>query len=392
VDIGTTTLAVKLIDLTSSRTAGTAAAINAQRPYGADVISRIGESMDDASKLSALITAQLDAMIKKLIADTGAPNKDIRRLIIAGNTTMSYILLGLPCRSLGRAPFEPAHKIDAAYTYEQIFHSTALSCPVHVMPYISAFVGGDITSGLLTLEQEDDFILIDMGTNGELVYKKNGVLRCTSTAAGPAFEGGNISCGMGSTEGAISEVKWSGDRFTIRTIGSTQPTGICGSGLLDLMACCAKEGFIDETGRLEEDAAPVTEEGIRIATNEDTGQAICLTQKDIREFQLAKGAIRTGLEILILESNNAVPGKVYLAGGFGQHLNPASAIASGLMPAGLEGRITPAGNSSLAGAVFSCIDPESLTRAQHMTDGAHEINLGAHPKFNDLFMDYMMFE
>jgi uncharacterized 2Fe-2S/4Fe-4S cluster protein (DUF4445 family) len=392
IDIGTTTIAVKLIDLTASRTVATAAAVNSQRPFGADVITRIGESMDDASKLSELITAQLDEIMASLISDAGVLKERISKVVIAGNTTMSYILLNLPCRSLGLVPFEPAYQTKAEYSYDEVFGKSSLPCSVYIMPFISAFVGGDITSGLLTLEAEDDFMLIDMGTNGELVYKKDGMLRCTSTAAGPAFEGGNISCGMGSTEGAISDIKWQKDHFVFKTIGGAEPVGICGSGLLDLIASCAKEGFIDETGHIEEGCAPVTKEGIFISANKDSGQVIYLTQKDIREFQLAKSAIRTGLEILISESGDVLPERVYLAGGFGQHLNPQSALSSGLLPAGLGGHIVPAGNSSLAGAVLACIDPAAIGRASALTGNALEINLAAHPKFNDLFMDYMIFE
>jgi uncharacterized 2Fe-2S/4Fe-4S cluster protein (DUF4445 family) len=392
VDIGTTTIVVKLIDLTLSRTAGTSAAVNAQRPFGADVITRINESMDDASKLSAIITKQMDDMIAALISDTGIMQKQVAHIVIAGNTTMSYILLGLPCRSLGLAPFSPAYNIEPEYSYGQVFHADTLSCPVYIMPYISAFVGGDIASGLLTLEAEDDFMLIDMGTNGELVYKKDGVFRCTSTAAGPAFEGAGISCGMGSTEGAISEAALSDGHFTVKTIGGKEPVGICGSGLLDIMAYLVRENMIDETGKITEDASPVSNEDILIATNHDTGQEIYLTQKDIREFQLAKSAIRTGLEILISESDNEMPDRVYLAGGFGQHLNPESALASGLLPAAMQGRITPAGNSSLAGAVITCIGPENLAVTADMANNAIEINLATHPRFSDLFMDNMMFE
>jgi uncharacterized 2Fe-2S/4Fe-4S cluster protein (DUF4445 family) len=392
IDIGTTTVISKLIDLSRPAEAGVCARINAQRPYGADVITRINRSMDDASELSALIRAQLCEMTESLLAQSGVPADEIRRVVVAGNTTMSYLLLGLPCRSLGLSPFQPAYPIEDAYSYRDVFASDRLSCPVYVLPYISSFVGGDLASGLLALEGRDNFMLIDMGTNGELVYRYKGKLLCTSTAAGPAFEGGNISCGMGGTEGAISKVSWKDGGFAVTTIGGKQPVGVCGSGILDLMACLAREGIIEASGRFSKECGLIEDASIAIARNTDTCQEIRLTQKDVREFQLAKSAVRTGLEILVHEADGTMPEQVYLAGGFGQHLSPESAFATGLLPESLAGRVHPVGNSSLAGAVIACIDTDVLASARRDIGEGRELNLAKHPLFNDQFLEHMVFE
>jgi uncharacterized 2Fe-2S/4Fe-4S cluster protein (DUF4445 family) len=430
IDIGTTTVVAKLIGLPSGEDVWAVAELNEQRAYGADVISRINASMDDASLLSGVIANQLARMISKLIAESGVDASRVARVVVAGNTTMCYLLLGLPCRSLGLAPFKPAFQFKESYTYNEVFHADTLQSPVHILPFISAFIGGDITAGLLTLEDSDSYILVDMGTNGEIAYHSKGGLLCTSTAAGPAFEGGNISCGSGSVEGAISKLKLvnrddgssagaggadiggamvaadgttdaasdAAKKFIYETIGGAAARSICGSGILDAMACFANEGIVKPTGAMNPESPFVKDGGVAIA------EGVTITQKDVREFQLAKSAIRAGIETLISESGTA-PDKLYLAGGFGQHLDPESAFRVGLIPEALRGKVIPIGNSSLAGAARAALFAPAMTNAtapaQEGTDHlktaraiaskGKEINLATHPTFNKLFMEYMMF-
>ncbi|MDR1293080.1 MAG: ASKHA domain-containing protein, partial [Clostridiales Family XIII bacterium] len=414
VDIGTTTLALKLVDIASGREVWASAALNSQRPYGADVISRINASMDDASVLSGLITRQIDGMIETMLRDSAADARSVRRVVVAGNTTMSYLLLGLPCRSLGLAPFTPAFSFKEEYAYDEIFHSDTLAAPVHVMPFVSAYVGGDVTSGLTALETrarsasapeagdgerdqalaletrardaaasksgDEPYILVDMGTNGEIAYHRGDRLLCTSTAAGPAFEGGNISCGSGSVEGAVSKVWIRDGAIGYETIGGAPARGICGSGLLDAMACFVTEGIVDATGAMNADSPFVDEARVVIATSADSGgEDIALTQRDVREFQLAKSAVRSGIETLIGESGDIIPDKLYLAGGFGQRLDADSAFATGLLPESVRGRVVPIGNSSLAGAVLAASDTGILTAAYGIAARGEEINLASHP-------------
>jgi uncharacterized 2Fe-2S/4Fe-4S cluster protein (DUF4445 family) len=390
IDIGTTTVVGKLIERATGRELASFAQLNAQRPYGADVISRIEAAADDASVLSSLITEQIDAAVTTVLAEGGIDAVRVRQMVIAGNTAMTYLLLNLPCRSLGAAPFKPAFEVEGPYLYPQIFSTKTLSCDCDVLPFISAYVGGDLTAGLIALRGEDDFILMDMGTNGELIFKRGTRLICTATAAGPAFEGGNIECGSGSTRGAISSVWYEDGDFRFKTIGAAPPTGICGSGILDLMAVLIREGVVDETGYL----ADCVEGGRVILSrgSERTGdQTVYFSQKDVRQYQLAKSAVRTGLEILLEEMGPPLPAKVFLAGGFGQNLNPQSAIATGLLPASFDGRVFPIGNSSLSGTVKVCLNDAARADVVARIDEAREINLATHRLFNDLFMENMSF-
>ncbi|MDR1496453.1 MAG: ASKHA domain-containing protein [Clostridiales Family XIII bacterium] len=401
VDIGTTTIVTKLIDLASGRELGTAAALNEQRPYGADVISRINASMDDAFPLSAIITEQVDKMIIELLKDSDVLTGAVRRVVVAGNTTMSYLLLGLPCRSLGLAPFEPAFAFKDEYSYGEIFpvkgRENRIDAPVFVMPFISAYVGGDITAGLLQRESlkvgdGESYILVDMGTNGEIVYHLGERFLCTATAAGPAFEGGNISCGSGSVEGAISKVRMENGAFKCETIGGAPARSVCGSGLLDVMACFIDEGIVDATGAMNADSPYVGDNAVIVADDRPSGgERIALTQKDVREFQLAKSATRSGIETLIGEFGDCVPDKLYLAGGFGQRLDPNSAFTTGLLPESVRNRVEPIGNSSLAGAALAAVDRERFGAAARIAAVGEEINLATHARFNQLFMEHMMF-
>ncbi|MDR2163645.1 MAG: ASKHA domain-containing protein [Clostridiales Family XIII bacterium] len=397
IDIGTTTVALQLIDSASGRKLGAGAALNAQRAYGADVISRIGAAMDDASDLSGVITGQIDGMVAATLKESGVDAGSVRRVAIAGNTAMSYLLLGLPCRSLGLAPFKPEFTFKDGYTYREVFHAGTLDAPVLVMPFISAYVGGDITAGLLTREAlpegrcadgaKGSYMLVDMGTNGEIAYRSEERLLCTATAAGPAFEGGSISCGSGSVEGAVSKVGVRNGEIEYGTIGDAPARSICGSGLLDAMACLVREGIIDRTGAMNENSIYVKDKNVVIAAEGD----VTLSQRDVREFQLAKSAVRAGIETLIEEMGGRIPDRFYLAGGLGQHLDANSAFITGLLPETARGRVTPIGNSSLAGASLAAADERLMADASRIADMGGEINLASHHRFNELFMEYMIF-
>jgi len=412
-DIGTTTVAMELLDPVTGRRLGVRGFTNPQRSYGADVLSRINISMDDASLLSGVITRAVDEAVARLLKQAGVPPAAVEKFVIAGNTTMCYLLLNLRCRSLGLAPFEPEFAFEPVYDYQTIFHTETLACPVFIQPYISSFVGGDITSGLAHIARHyeaSSFMLVDLGTNGEIAFNRGDRLLTTSTAAGPALEGGNITCGMSGIEGAIYEAAALGpEGFAVKTIGGGPAAGICGSGVIDLVASLLRAGFVQETGAFSDEipeellteasAANLTPlKAIRISPGASGEPDIVFTQKDVREFQLAKGAIRAGIEILTKEMG-AAPDVFYLAGGFGQRIDLESAMKVGLIPESLRGRIRFVGNTSLGGCVDACLDggegggagegaaadPASFVRR------AEEINLGSHPGFNDTFMETMMF-
>jgi uncharacterized 2Fe-2S/4Fe-4S cluster protein (DUF4445 family) len=311
-------------------------------------------------------------------------------MVIAGNTTMCYLLLGLRCCSLGLAPFVPEFRIEGSYPYEEIFGADSLSCPCMIYPFLSAFVGGDIAAGLVNIEQhgrkDSPYMLVDLGTNGEIVYKNGTRLLVTSTAAGPALEGGNISCGMGAVAGAIYEVNFGKDANQIQTISDAPPIGICGSGVISICAQMLQNGLIEESGRFAD--WPVSE--IEIAPARGDLPAVVFAQQDVRELQLAKGAIRAGIDILI-EEMGAPPDVLYLAGGFGQHIDLESAFAIGLLPASVRGRTEIAGNTSLGGAIDVCLSGEFPETVGQICAAAEEINLASHKRFEEVFLQRMGF-
>jgi len=248
-------------------------------------------------------------------------------------------------------------------------------------------------------------MLIDMGTNGELAFRCGERLMTTSTAAGPALEGGNISCGMSGLPGAVYAVAYEGGgRFSCKTIGDKPAAGICGSGVISLMATLLDAGLVSGTGAFTEEADSIAETGEAIPGNKQLviaepgsgyggGERLVFTQKDVREFQLAKGAVRAGVDILA-EEMDELPKTLYLAGGFGQNIDIESAFRTGLIPRSFEGRIRFAGNTSLGGCIDACFEGEAAgpLPSLDIISAAREINLGSHKNFNDKFMETMLFD
>lgn len=393
VDIGTTTVVLQLIDITTGKVAATRSFLNGQRQYGADVVTRIqyaGEGGLDT--LVNVIRTDLANAIEAVCIDAGVSSAALEHICIAGNTTMMYLLLGYPCQSLGVFPFEPAYAIKDQYTYTDVFGKAGLSCPFYLLPWVSAYVGGDITAGYLACRAHpnETALLIDMGTNGEMMLWSGNKNWCTSTAAGPAFEGGGITFGTGSIPGAISFVDIVEGKIICETIGGAAPVGICGSGVLDTAARLYQAGYVDETGHMED---PYFDDGVVLAQGAD-GKPILFLQKDIRELQLAKSAVRAGVEILLSEADIRIDqlDAVYLAGGFGQKLRLESAVAIGLLPEALAAKARPSGNSSLGGCVRVCTDLALLKIAADLSKQSKEVMLSTHKDFQNLFMDYMAFD
>jgi uncharacterized 2Fe-2S/4Fe-4S cluster protein (DUF4445 family) len=392
VDIGTTTVVLQLIDSVSGKAASTRSFLNPQRQYGEDVISRIQFANEGGLELlrDAVRKSLLDA-IKSLCADVKASPAQLKHICVAGNTTMMYLLLGYACNSLGIYPFEPEFPHKDKYTFLEVFGADADGPPVYLLPWVSAYVGGDITAGYLDCRGSDGetVFLIDMGTNGEMMLWTGDNVFCCSTAAGPAFEGGGIACGTGSIPGAISKIELAGDTYAYETIGGAEPVGICGSGVLDAAACLLEAEIIDETGRMDDDHF---DDGVTIAARKDK-KPILFTQKDIRELQLAKSAIRAGVEILMSEAGLGISqlDAVYLAGGFGQKLRIESAVKIGILPEEMAQKVRSIGNSSLGGCARVCRDLALLGEAGGLARRTKEMPLSTHPKFQDLFMDNMAF-
>ena len=370
VDIGTTTIAMSAVDIGSGRILGTSTGINHQRSWGADVISRMEASnQGKGALLQKSIRADLDLLREELGLAQDA------RMVISGNSTMEHLLQGLSCETLGVAPYTP---VDISlHEYENMT----------ILPGISTFVGADIVSGIVACgidQSEEICILVDLGTNGEMAIGNRNRIISASTAAGPAFEGGNISCGVAGIPGAVSSVEITDGEARVETIGGLPPVGLCGTGVLETVYELLKEELDDETGLLDDE---YFDDGFPVA------EGIVFTNKDVREVQLAKSAVRAGLEVLLEEygADYDQIGKLYIAGGFGQKINLEKAVGIGLLPEELLDRMVPVGNSSLAGAVMAACDPSVLERMRAVGENAEETALAENPLFSDLYMDNMFF-
>ena len=370
VDIGTTTIVMSAVDAGSGQVLGTAAGVNHQRAFGADVISRIDASnRGKGAMLRSTILRDLDLLQGQLGLPAGT------RRVISGNSTMQHLLQGLSCRTLGVAPYTP---VDISlHSYENMT----------ILPGISTFVGADIVSGIVACgmdRSEEVCILVDLGTNGEMAIGNRDRIVCASTAAGPAFEGGNISCGMAGIPGAISAVTITEGRAAVETIGGAPPAGLCGTGVIEVMYELLKEEIVDETGCMDDEWI---EDGFPLA------EGVTFSAMDVRELQLAKAAVRAGMEVLLQAFGMDYDGvgRVYLAGGFGQKINLEKAVGIGLLPEELLDRMEPVGNSSLAGAVMAAQDPSVLERMARTAEMAQETALAENPLFSDLYMEHMFF-
>ena len=368
VDIGTTTMAAALMDLKSGRVLAADSMENPQRTVAFDIIGRIEAAMRGQG---LVLAGQVQEAISRLLQNLGG-QADVA--VITGNTTMLYLLTGRDPKPLSHAPFEA----DCLFGVTQPFPFL----PRAYLPRcISAFVGADIACAILAsrmMAKKETSLLIDIGTNGEIALWHQGKLYCCATAAGPAFEGGSIRCGCGSIRGAIDRV-WAEEgklRFTV--IGGGRPKGICGSGLLDAAASLLALGQIEDTGLMEQE----------VSLTED----IRITSQDIRSLQLAKGAIAAGL-MTLLEKVGIRPGDVcalYLAGGFGKHINPESARAIGLIPAVLTGRTAVLGNAALTGAQMLLLRRPFMEEIDSLAQACEVVTLSGSPVFSRHYMECMM--
>jgi len=403
IDIGTTTIALELVGKDSKKALGAVTTINHQRAYGADVISRIQASNEGAGEaLKESIRNDLYAGLKRLMAESGIEPKLVERIGIAGNTTMGHLLMGFSCESLGMYPFTPVDIGTITTTFQELFDgqiaadgqaALALEASVVLLPGISTYVGADIAAGLLSCgfdEVEKPCMLIDLGTNGEMAIGTKDKILVTSTAAGPAFEGGNISWGMGSVPGAICSVSIENGQVQAATIGEEPPIGLCGTGVIETAYELVKEELVDETGMLDED---YFDDGFELAKTPD-GEPIVFTQKDVREIQLAKSAVRAGAETLLKRFGVTYEeiDRVFLAGGFGYRIDLEKTVGIGMLPEELLEKTTAVGNSSLGGSVKYLTTPGAEERLQKLVEASAEVELSSDKDFNQFYTDYMFFE
>ena len=388
VDLGTTTLVLDLVDLNTGKTLATRAALNSQVKRGADVISRIAYATLDpknAAELRSLVLETLNQIIGQVLSKNRIPSSSVYEIIVSGNTTMNHLLLGIPVETLAVAPYHAVFSRLPALSSRQVGFAIHPQGKVYLAPNIKSFVGGDIASGLLALRlsaKRGNFLFIDLGTNGEIVLKAGPHLVTTSTAAGPAFEGMNISCGMPALPGAIYRVEDASPLKT-HTLGYKPPRGVCGTGLIDLIAIFLERGQISARGAIQN-----PEKKIQLKDN------MTLTQEDVRQMQLACAAIKTGIRMMLTENHLAEEDLdgIYIAGAFGNYLNIKNSMKIGLLPQVDERKLVFIGNSSLAGARLLLISDHERERVESLIQKIHYVSLASDTQFQDYFIKALEFK
>ena len=360
IDMGTTTLVFYLVNLKSGSLVETLTLLNPQSVFGADVISRIQYASTSPSALMELqnsIRSAINTQLIRFIRFIRISTHDIVKITVAGNNTMLHLLLCLDPSSMGQAPFIPVFTGIQKRTGLELRLYCHPRAEITLLPSVSSYVGADIVAGISSIrpmEKYRSYLFMDLGTNGELALVTPETIWCCATAAGPAFEGANISCGMGGVEGAIGQYSSVG----YRVIGDEKPIGICGSGLVDVVAYMVEYGLVNPDGFLENEFQIVS------ADQSGTKKTIKITQTDIREVQLAKSAIASGINILLKQANLKIEDMdaLFMAGGFGNYLNVESAMKIGLIPARMKDKVISLGNTSGTGAVLSLTSESFETR------------------------------
>lgn len=382
-DIGTTTLAARLYD-TDGKLLAACGLPNPQGQFGADVISRIEASLGgNAKALADLILKAVDDMLYRLAKEAGISPAEIDGICITGNTAMLYLLTQSDPDALSHAPFAADRLFGERITAKSLgLHAVTEQTTVLLPPCISAFVGADTVCALLATglcDKNESALLADVGTNGEIALWHNERLTVCSTAAGPAFEGAGITMGMRGATGAIDRVQLVNGTLSAHVIGNTAPIGICGSGLVDAVACLLELEDLDETGYMEADTLTVA-------------APVKLYNSDIRALQLAKSAICAGL-CTVLKQQTATAAEIkalYIAGGFGNYLNPQNAARIGLLPRSLCHKIKAVGNAALDGAALLLLDRSTLAKAEKLAKSATALELSTSPTFAELYMTGML--
>ena len=385
-DLGTTTLALKLYDLATGVCVGQRAAWNAQAAYGADVITRAQYCMEHpegTAVLCSTVKGQLNEMLKSL----GTETSSLTSLFVAGNTIMQHLFAGLDPSPIAAAPFTPRTLFEASERFA---------------PCVAGYVGGDITAGLLAsglFEKKGRYLYLDVGTNGEMALGGEDGFLCCAVASGPAFEGAGIACGMAGIDGAVSHVHFTDGALSFDVIGGGEAKGLCGSGLVDLAALMCREGIITASGLLLPPEEAPGKWAAYLREDEDGNGVFFLTPKvyltarDVRQLQLAKAAVAAGIRVLLKKSGTAmdeVQG-LYLAGGFGSFLDPNAAADIGMLPAELACKTAVLGNTSLAGAGMALTDKTARRRLQSIQRACRYIELSGDSDFNEEYPEQMFF-
>lgn len=405
VDIGTTTVAAVLLDLTNGETLAKASAVNPQTVVGGDVLSRIVYTMTEANGLThcqKLIVDELNAMTETMLAESGRRVAELKGYAIAANCTMLHLLLGVDPTPLSRAPFIPTFTEGRTLAA----HDIGL-CPdnpaamLYCLPSVSAYIGADIVAGIHMsgiADTDKNIMFIDIGTNGEIVLSRKGTLYACSCAAGPAMEGMNIACGMRAAEGAVETVTYENGSLSVGVIGNVAPQGICGSGVLETVAALLKAKAITKTGKVnvKDNLIPEClyqrgrEKGYILSKGE---KEIYFSQADVRQIQLAKGAILSGFRALVEKSGLTFADldTVMIAGQFGAHLKAETLADIGILPKETRDKVCYIGNSSLAGAISVFLDKSLCEVYESLRQSVDYMELGTYKGYNDMFIECLNF-
>lgn len=409
VDLGTTTIAMSLVDLHSGREIGHTSAINGQHCYGLDVLSRINwECMHGEEGIYELQSAVIDSinhMLDDLYRQFNILKTQINEIVISANCTMTHMLLGEDARGIGKAPYQPIFLSSQTRNAHQIGLNTGENTILYCLPQVSSYIGGDIVAGICACQLKQfagNRLFLDIGTNGELVLSCNGKLISCSCAAGPALEGMNIQCGMRAAEGAIEDIQIQQGEVSLQTIQNSSPVGLCGSGILAAVRELNRNHYIKKNGAfLSPEALPDQDPRRKILhfIQKKKEVVLChdpeivITQNDIRQVQLAKGAILSGVTSL-LNYAGISPDKldeVIVAGQFGSHLPASSLTGTGLLPQELEDKIRYVGNTSKTGAYLALLSSSKRTEMETLAHEMEYLELSQMPNYQEIFLESLQF-
>jgi len=409
VDIGTTTMVVSLVNLATGDELASSTMINPQKTYGLDVFTRIqhAQNAGGLEELSLKVREAIDALIGDVCLEAAVNREYVYEVAVSGNSTMMHLFLGVDPSSLGRAPYSCGFSLCVTLPARELGITIASFGEVYCLPSVSAFVGADIVAGIISTEllhKDERALFIDIGTNGEIAFSSKGKIFACSCAAGPALEGMNISCGMRAADGAIEKVVIN-PNVELHTIGNAPAIGLCGSGVIDAVAELLQAGVIASSGRfvtLEPGAKQPWADRLRtesgsptfiLASGTGSNSTIGITQKDVRQVQLAKGAIHSGILVLLrsLGVDLSEIDRVYLAGAFGCHVRMESMARIGLLAEELLDRVTLVGNSSKSGAIVCLLSQVKRAEAMRIVQGVEYVELSCYPDFDRLFARCLAF-
>lgn len=403
VDVGTSTVAGYLLDLKEKKELGASAIVNPQISYGSDVISRIAyvreKGIKGLEELQRAVVTSINHLVTELTSTIGIDPQGIIHLVLVGNPTMLHILLGVDPSSIGEAPFVPVWREALCFRAKEIGFRVHPQAVVELFPLVSGYLGADTVACILACrlhEVRGPCLLLDLGTNSEIVLGEGERILACSAAAGPAFEGGRISCGALAQEGAIAHFRLTEGELCWEVIGGREPEGICGTGIVDLVACLLEVGLVDEKGRLVSEAEhPLFSRvvGSGRGSRFQISEKISFTQQDIRELQLAKAAIRAGIEVLLERAGLAAEEieTVYLAGVFGSHMDVESLVKIGLLPKVLLTKVQSVGNAAGIGAKLALLDHSALEQAEEIARRIEYVELSLDPSFPKKFIESLRF-